>query len=139
MQTKQTQSWASRNELSDVVDKHLPNMRQNVLYVCNLIELMVVLLCKCHINKYRWILHLKFYLFSFGCAESSLPCVDFLYLRQVGAILQLQHECFSLRRLLSWSTGSRARRLHQLQLMGFNCSVSYGIFLDQGWNPRPLQ
>ena len=38
-------------------------MRQNVLYVCNLIELMAVLLCKCHINKYHWIVHLKFYLF----------------------------------------------------------------------------
>ena len=64
-------------------------MRQNVLYVCNLIELMVVLLCRCHINTYHWIVHLNFYLFIFGCAESLLPCVDFLYLWQVGAILQL--------------------------------------------------
>ena len=64
-------------------------MRQNVLYVCSLIELMVVLPCKCHISKYHWIVHLKFYLFIFGCAESLLPCVDFLYLRQVGAIREL--------------------------------------------------
>ena len=62
-------------------------MRQNVLYVCSLIELTVVLPCKCHISKYHWIVHLKFYLFL--VVLSLLPCVDFLYLRQVGAIRKL--------------------------------------------------
>ena len=57
-----------------MVDKHLPDMRQNVLYVCSLIELTVVLPCKCHISKYHWIVHLKFYLFIFGCAESVALC-----------------------------------------------------------------
>ena len=53
----------------------------------------------------------------FGRAGSSLLHTGFLYLRQVGAPLELWCSGFSLRRLLLWSTASRARGLQQLWFM----------------------
>ena len=69
----------------------------------------------------------------------------FLQLQQVGTTLQLRCSGFSLQRLhLSQSTGSRACRLQQLQLLGsrsqasvvvargLRCLSECGIFLEQG-------
>ena len=94
-------------------------------------------------------------LFIFGSAGSSLLHGLFLQLWQVGDTLQLWCAGFSLRwLLLLQSMGSRVRRLHQLYHMGsvvatpglqstgsvvvahrLSCSVTCGIFLDQGQNP----
>ena len=98
----------------------------------------------------------KFLSFSFfDCAGSPLLCAGFLQLQRAGATLQLRGLSFVMqRRLLLWSTGSRAPGLQQLPhvgsvveaprlqgrgsivvALGLSCSLTSGIFPDQGSNP----
>ena len=76
--------------------------------------------------------------FIFGCAGSSLLCVGFLWLWQVGAILQWQFVGFSFWGLLiagvllSWSM-----RLYSVGSVvvvhGLSCSTACGIFPGIVW------
>ena len=89
-------------------------------------------------------MHLKNYLFSFGCAGSSLllelfsSCsLGYSSLRWAGFL--------SLWLLWLQSIGSRARGLQWLQhtasvgvVHGLSCPTVHGIFLDQGVNMSPL-
>ena len=70
----------------------------------------------------------NYYLFSFGCASSSL-------LGSVSrATLQLQWASFSLRWLLLWRSTGSVVVTHRP-----GCPTTWGIFLDQGSNLRPLR
>ena len=74
----------------------------------------------------------KFYLFTFGCAESSLLHMGFLWLQQVGLLF------VSVHRVSSWwlvlLRGGSVVVVHELR-----CLLTCGIFLDQGLNPCLLQ
>ena len=82
-------------------------------------------------------LFIIYLLFIFGCVGSSFLGEGFFQLRQAGATLhrdaRASHYCgLSLR-----STGSR-RAGSVVVAHGPSCSVTCGIFPDQGSNPCPL-
>ena len=97
----------------------------------------------------------KFYLFlfTFGCAGSSLPTHRLSLVAVIRVYSSLQSTGFSLQWLLSLqSTGSScvgfsscSTQAHELQLAGsvvvahgLSCYMECGIFPDQGSNPCPL-
>ena len=78
-------------------------------------------------------------LFIFGCAGSSLPHVDFLWLQQAGTTLWLQCMGFSfavasLVEQALWGTQASV-----VLAPGLTCFAACGIFPDQGSNPGLLQ
>ena len=114
------------------------------------------LITKClHIFITIFFYNFMYHVFILGCAGSLLLHWLFLWLWEAGATLQLRCLGFSLRwLLLLQSMGSRVHGLQQLRHVAsvvaaprlystgsvvvahkLSCSVAYGIFPDQGWNP----
>ena len=78
------------------------------------------------------------YLFTYGCAGSSLLPSGFLQLQQVEATLQLQCPGFSLGwLLLLWRT-KRQSTSSVVVAHRLSCPAACGIFPDQVLNPWPL-
>ena len=89
-------------------------------------------------TSYCIIISFQQFFFFFYCTGSSLLCMGFFQLRQVGTTLQLQCVAFSLWWLLIAEHRLQNARASAVVVHGLSCPAACGVFPDQGLNPCPL-